>query len=70
VNRYILNTKLNPESNYSLEIKKDLLDSDNYPLLEAYNTSFVTGEALNQDKRVSLVDSRDIILVPTDIKPL
>lgn len=69
-NKYILNTMLNPDSDYNLEIKQSFFDSDNYPLDKDYSFSFHTNKALNEDKGVSVLDSRDMILVPKDISPL
>ncbi len=69
-NKYFIQTTLNPVTDYDLTIKKQLLDEDNYPLSKDYNTSFKTDKALNEDKNVSVIDNRDFILVPTDIKPL
>ncbi len=69
-NKYIVRTKLNPETNYKLTIKSNLLDTDNYPLDKDYNFSFSTPKALNEDKKVSIIDSRDLILTPSDVKPL
>ncbi|MDD5770106.1 MAG: alpha-2-macroglobulin family protein, partial [Candidatus Gracilibacteria bacterium] len=68
--KYILNTKLNPESDYKLTIKKSLLDNNNYPLDKDYIFNFSTSKALNEDKQVSIIDARNFILVPTDVKPL
>ena len=67
---YVILGQLNPMTDYNLTIKKELLDWDNYPLWKEYNTSFKTKEALNEDKHVSVIDNREFILVPTDIKPL
>jgi hypothetical protein len=62
--------RLNPETQYHLNVKKSLLDADNYELLKEYNYTFSTKEALNEDKHVSIIDSRPLILVPNDVKPL
>jgi len=69
-NTYRVNTKLDPETSYKLKIEKQLLDNNNYPLASEYNTGIKTGLALNEDKWVWKVDTRDLILVPTDISPL
>lgn len=69
-NKYIVQTSLNPESDYKLTIKKSFLDSDNYPLDKDYNYSFKTWLALNEDKNVEIIDNRSNILVPKDINPL
>lgn len=65
--RYILNTRLNPESDYTLTIKNTLLDSDNYPLDKDYNYTFTTPKALNEDKSISIINSRPLVLVPNDV---
>lgn len=67
---YKVQSQLNPITDYNLTIKKGLLDRDNYPLVTDYNIKFQTKEALNEDKRVSIVDNREFILIPTDVKPL
>lgn len=69
-NRYILNTRLNPSSDYKLTIKNTFLDSDNYPLDKDYNYSFSTPKALNEDKSVSIIDGRSLVLVPNDVTPI
>lgn len=68
--KYIVTTTLNPETNYNLTIKKSLLDSDNYNLDKDYNFSFSTPKALNNDKSVKIIDARNLILTPEDVKPL
>ncbi|MBW7955016.1 hypothetical protein H3C61_04360, partial [Candidatus Gracilibacteria bacterium] len=69
-NKYILNMRLNPNLKYNLTIKKTLLDNDNYTLDKDYQYSFTTTKAKNEDKNISLVDGRGVILVPNSIKPL
>ncbi len=69
-NKYILNMRLNPNSKYNLTIKKTLLDSDNYALDKDYQYSFITPKAKNEDKNISFIDGRWVILVPNSIKPL
>jgi len=69
-NRYILNTRLNPSSDYKLTIKSTFIDGDNYPLDKDYNYSFTTPKALNEDKSISIIDGRQLILVPNDVKPV
>lgn len=68
--RYVLSTRLNPNSSYKLTIKKSLPDTDNYPLDKDYSLAFVTPVALNEDKQVSIMDARSLVLVPNDVKPL
>lgn len=68
--RYVLLTRLNPNSSYKLTIKKSLPDTDNYPLDKDYSFAFVTPIALNEDKQVSIIDARPLILVPNEITPL
>ncbi|MCP4522899.1 MAG: hypothetical protein GY828_01635, partial [Candidatus Gracilibacteria bacterium] len=67
---YILQTSLNPETGYDLMIKKDLLDENNYPLDNSYETNVKTAKAFNEDKQVSLMDKRSTILIPRDTSPL
>lgn len=69
-NRYLINTRLDPDTDYSLDLKKDFIDEDNYPLSSDFSTSFHTNKALNEDKYVSLVDNNKTILVPKDLNPL
>ena len=67
---YILKTKLNPNSDINLIIKKNLLDLYNYPLDRDYNYKFHTNLAYNEDKKVFFVENWDLILVPKDISPI
>lgn len=69
-NKYIVQTSLNPETDYKLEINNSLLDTDNYAIDKSYFFTFKTWPALNEDKSVSIMDSRNNILVPKAIKPL
>ncbi len=69
-NKYIVNTSLNPNTNYKLTIQSSLPDVDNYPLDKSYSYSFTTPKAENEDKQVSIIDARNNILVPNDIFPL
>jgi hypothetical protein len=69
-NKYIVTTQLNPENDYKLTIKNTLLDNDNYPLDKDYSYTFKTWKALNEDKSISILDSRNDILVPKSINPL
>lgn len=69
-NTYSIETTLNPDEDYELIIDKNLYDRNNYTLDKNYNFSFHTNKALNEDKYVKLIDSRDFILVPKDLSPL
>lgn len=69
-NKYIVNTSLNPNTDYKLTIQSNLPDVDNYPLDKNYSLAFVTPKAENEDKQVSIIDARQLILIPNDITPI
>lgn len=69
-NTYLIYTQLTPNKEYTLNIWKNLLDTDNYWLDNEYSYNFKTNIAKNDDKNVNIIDNREIILVPTDITPL
>ena len=64
--RYILSMRLNPNTSYKLIILSKLLDQDNYPLDKDYNYSFDTWKAVNEDKSLSIIDGRNLILLPSN----
>lgn len=68
--KFILNTRLDPTTDYNIFINNSLIDVDNYPLKESFESSFITLEAMNEDKSFSIVDNRNFILVPKNISPL
>ena len=69
-NKYILQTNLDPEFNYNLTINENLLDKDNYPLDQAYEYSFDTPKAKNEDKHVEILGQHGRVLLPSNISPL
>ena len=69
-NTYTLSTRLNPDQDHTLIIKKQLLDNNNITLDKDYEFKFRTNKALNEDKHVNFVDSKKFILVPDYIDPL
>lgn len=69
-NKYILETNLDPDTQYNLNISSDLLDKDNYPLDQDYEYQFTTPEVKNEDKHVDIIDQEWLVMIPSSIKPL
>jgi hypothetical protein len=61
---------LNPSTDYSIDISKNLLDNDNYPLMGNYYYDFTTNDIINEDKRLNYLDYSNEVLIPENIDPI
>lgn len=61
---YEISTNLNPNSDYILNISKNLLDKDLYNLDKDYEFKFSTSNALNKDKSINFIWWNNIVLYP------